>query len=186
MTEKQYTEKIKQFIQELQTIFKLLQQKSLNRQVINLKELKEKMNKNIEEIYEFYKESSKILSEKIDIVYGMILKKIDELIQLGSGENISSSQFEKLFKEFETFYKDEIKILEIFIKDQIFSLQYKLNNKINDSLASFAIHEFENSYWYSILKEYKGYLISGAIILGEWIFIPEWLAFSINRKIKIS
>ena len=131
------------------------------------------MNKNIEKIHEFYKESSKILLEKIDIVYGMILKKIDELIQLGSGENISSSQFEKLFKEFETFYKDEIKILEIFIKDQFFSLQYKLNNKINDSLASFAIHEFENSSWYSRIRNSLKEKKSGAIIFGKFIFFPN-------------
>ena len=61
MTENQYKEKIKTFINTLQNIFRLLQQESLNKKLYDISEIKEKMDKSIDESYSIYDECYKLL-----------------------------------------------------------------------------------------------------------------------------
>ena len=139
MTEKQYIEKIKQFIKELQTIFILLQQNSINKRVVNIADLKEKMDKKLPEIYQCYEESRVIIKEKIDGVFNMLLKKIDDLISFTKDEKFPKDQLKQSLDNFSELYKKETKILDDFIKEHFFSLQYKLDNKINSSLGFFIL-----------------------------------------------
>ena len=136
MTEKQYSEKIRQFIKELQLIFKLLQHKSINKKIINMTDLKEKREKKLAEIYQHYEEGQKFIKEKIDGAFMMIIKRIDDIIKLGYDNDISSFKLEQLCKELDTIYRNELKKLDELIKDYFFKLQYKLDNKINESIAT--------------------------------------------------
>ena len=136
MTEKQYSEKIRQFIKELQLIFKLLQHKSINKKIINMTDLKEKMENKSAEIYQHYEEGKKFINEQINGTFTMILKRIDNIIKLGDDNDISRSKLEQLSKELDIFYRNEMKKLDESIKDFFFNLQYKLNNKINESIAT--------------------------------------------------
>lgn len=69
MTEKQYYQKIKQFINTLQIIFKLIQQKSQIKIIIGVNQFQEKMNKKLSEINSAYKESKSSLNKRIDSVF---------------------------------------------------------------------------------------------------------------------
>ena len=139
MTEKQYSEKIRQFIKELQLIFKLLQHKSINKKIINMTDLKEKREKKLAEIYQHYEEGQKFIKEKIDGTFMMIIKSIDDIIKLGYDNDISSFKLEQLCKELDTIYRNELKKLDELIKDYFFKLQYKLDNKINESIATLVL-----------------------------------------------
>ena len=167
MTEKQYIEKIKQFIKELQTIFILLQQCSINKRVINIADLKEKMEKKLSEIYQHYEESKVAIKEQIDGVFMIIIKKLDDLIAFSNNENFSISQLKKLSNDFIEFYKKEMENLDDSLKEYFFSLQYKLDNKINSSLATILLFAENHKNEYNLFRlskdhyESKHYFIYG-------------------------
>lgn len=137
-------EKIQQFINELQTIFKLLQQKSINNKVICITDLKEKMNQKISEIYKSYKESSEKIKNKIDGEFTSIIIIIDELIKTENDENIKVSELNQRINALNKIYKNKIENLNNFIKDHFSKLQYKLDNPINLSLADFSLFGMES------------------------------------------
>jgi hypothetical protein len=87
MTEKQFDEKIKKFIKTLQNIFRLLQQKSINKNMCDLGKSREDYEKNTKEIFSIFNEFSSPINSKIDSVYKNLLAKIDTLINLGNSEN---------------------------------------------------------------------------------------------------
>ena len=90
MTEKQYIEKIQQFIKEVQIIFKLLEQKSMNKKIVNIYDIKIKMEEKISNIYKCYEESKDIIKNKIDNVFNHYIGKIDDLIKLENDKNIKA------------------------------------------------------------------------------------------------
>ena len=191
MTEKQYIEKIKQFIKELQTIFILLQQSSINKRVINIADLKENMEKKLSEIYQHYEESKEVIKEKIDGVFKMIIKKIDDLITFSNDNDISTSQLKKHSNDLVEFYNKEMKNLEDFIQEYFFSLQYKLDNKINSSLAIFVLFAenpkkehnfFFNSYKYIYNSKYK-YMLYGLLPILSCFSILGGLFLDIHKAV---
>ena len=99
-------------------------------------DLKEKREKKLAEIYQHYEEGQKFIKEKIDGTFMMIIKRIDDIIKLGYDNDTSSFKLEQLCKELDTIYRNELKKLDELIKDYFFKLQYKLDNKINESIAT--------------------------------------------------
>ena len=99
-------------------------------------DLKEKMENKSAEIYQHYEEGKKFINEQINGTFTMILKRIDDTIKLGDDNDISRSKLEQLSKELDIFYRNEMKKLDESIKDYFFKLQYKLDNKINESIAT--------------------------------------------------
>ena len=102
-------------------------------------DLKEKMENKLDEIYQHYEEGKKFINEQINGTFTMILKRIDDTIKLGDDNDISSSKLKQLSKELDIFYRNEMKKLDESIKDYFFKLQYKLDNKINESIATFVL-----------------------------------------------
>lgn len=102
-------------------------------------DLKEKREKKLAEIYQHYEEGEKFIKEKIDGTFMMIIKSIDDIIKLGYDNDISSFKLEQLSKELDTIYRNELKKLDELIKDYFFKLQYKLDNKINESIATLVL-----------------------------------------------
>ena len=139
MTEKQFDEKIKIFINTLQNIFRLLQQKSINKTMCDLGKSRENYEKNIKEIFSIFNEFSSPINSKIDSVYKNLLAKIDTLINLGNSENTETYELKSKVEIFQNEYKNEIQALDEFIKEQLVSFNYKLDNKINSELINIGI-----------------------------------------------
>ena len=159
MTEKQYIEKIQQFIKEVQIIFKLLEQKSMNKKIVNISYIKIKMEEKISNIYKCYEESKDIIKNKIDNVFNHYIGKIDDLIKLENDKNIKASELNENFNNLKNNYINEMKNLDTFIKNHFFELQYKLDNQINSSLANFLLFggesEIENNWYTSFNKIFE-------------------------------
>ena len=168
MTEKQFDEKIKIFINTLQNIFRLLQQKSINKTMCDLGKSREDYEKNTKEIFSIFNEFSSPINSKIDSVYKNLLAKIDTLINLGNSENTKTYELKSKVEMFQNEYKNEIQALDEFLKEQLVSFNYKLDNKINSQLINIGIvHANQISNWKIGLTLVGISLsaISGAVIL---------------------
>ena len=169
MTDKQFEEKIKKLINTLQTIFRLLQQKSINKTVCDISKTREKFGKEMNELYALFSEYSSILNTKIDTVFKNLIERVNTLINLGNSEDTTTYQLKNKIEEFKNFYSNEIKLLDDFIKEQLVSFHYRLENKINTELINFGVVQAkqELSYWKMGLISAWGSIaaVSGAVLL---------------------
>ena len=176
MTEKQFGEKIKKFINTLQNIFRLLQQKSLNKTVCDISKAREVYEKNSKEINSIYNEYSKSLQHEIDTTIDDLKNQVDNLINLGKQGNIKYSELKNQVELFKNDYKNKVKTLDDFIKDKLVTFHLKVNKTINTELINFGIINTneEQSYmeeglqyvWKSfvVVSSAVVYLVSGVIM----------------------
>ena len=162
MTEKQYDEKIKKFINTLQKVFRLLQQKSINKKVYEISEVKKKFEIKKEELLSKYKNYYSLINNKIDFIYNNLLNKVKDLIILGNSEETKVLELKKKIEEFKNYYEKEVKALDDFVKEKIFTFQYELDKKIISQLNDYAIvrTKEEISYWKLGLATITGSIIA--------------------------
>ena len=95
--------------------------------------------------------------------------KIDTLINLGNSENTKTYELKSKVEIFQNEYKSEIQALDEFIKEQLVSFNYKLDNKINSQLINIGIvHTKDQTSNWKIGLAMVGIslsAVSGAVIL---------------------
>ena len=167
MTEKQYEEKIKEFVNRINIIFQLLQQKSLKKKVIDLSETEIERNNKLIELNIEFKSIVDLITSEIDNSFKKCIDKINELILKGENNEATISELKKEIEKFKKFYYDEIERINNFIIKQINFFKISLNNKI--------IKTSEEYLSESIISDIKsgGYLSLGTkIIIGVIVAIP--------------
>ena len=142
MTEKQFFDKIKNFINFLRNIFILLQQKSINKKLNNIAK-KEQMKIKLKETNEIYEAFLKVLKMRIDTIFKNFLNKIEALKYEGRLEKTKISDIKKEIKQFRQDYLNKIKSMVDDIKDIMFAFKSSLESRINFELERLNIIDQE-------------------------------------------
>ena len=154
MTEYQYKEKIKHFIDNLQLIFQLLQQKSLKNRIINMKEIKDKIIKKEGEFKLLSLEYSKRIIERIDDELANFLSRIENLKDSCQIEENKTINLKNELEELKKLFINKTKELTIFMNGEILSLQKIINRKLNSELRSFGVEANDALDWKKKIIDY--------------------------------